>query len=154
MRVPKERNNTRLLLVALVALVAAGCSPKKEARSGIPWVYDLDQGIAQAKAKGKPLMVDFMATWCPPCKAMEDSTFSHPEVMRKAAEFVAVRIDVDKQGEVANKYNANARKYGGVGIPNVLFMTAEGEKLMHPIGYRSPAAFLAVMDSALAMCTK
>ncbi|MDZ7378515.1 MAG: thioredoxin family protein [candidate division KSB1 bacterium] len=151
----KQRERGVLAVTLVAVFMAAGCSPKKhELKGGIPWLYNLDEGFAQAKVEGKPLMVDFMATWCPPCKAMEDSTFSHPEVIRKAAQFVAVRIDVDKQGEVANKYNANARKYNGVGIPNVLFMTAEGEKLLHPIGYRSPVAFLAVMDSALAMCRR
>lgn len=144
-----------LVFVVLALLLAAGCSAEKqEAKGSIPWLYNLEEGFVRARAQGKPLMVDFMATWCLPCKAMEDSTFRHPEVIRKAAQFVAVRIDVDKQGEVANKYNANARKYNGVGIPNVLFLTAEGEKLLHPIGYRSPAAFLAAMDSALVMCRR
>lgn len=139
-------------VAVVVVFFVGGCPPKeKNPAQGITWLYDIEQGIALARDQGKPLMVDFMATWCPPCKAMEDSTFSNPEVIRKAAEFIPVRIDVDKQGQVANKYNANARKYNGVGIPNVLFMTAEEQVLVHPIGYRSPQAFLAVMDSALAL---
>ena len=47
------------------------------------------------------------------------------------------------------KYNANARKYGGVGIPNILFMTGKKEKIKHIVGYHGPAQFLAVMDSVL-----
>jgi thiol:disulfide interchange protein DsbD len=133
-------------------MVLAGCGPReKQARQGIPWLTDISQGIAEARTQGKPLMVTFGATWCPWCKAMEDSTFSDPQVIRKAAHFVPVRIDVDKQGDIANRYNANARKYNGVGIPNVLFMTAEEQRLLHAIGYRAPRAFLAVMDSALAL---
>ncbi len=135
-----------------IALVANSCGPKETTvREGIPWLNDLTQGIAEAKAHDKPLMVSFGATWCPWCKAMDDSTFRDPEVIQKAGQFLAVRIDVDKQGDIANKYNANARKYNGVGIPNVLFMTAEEQRLLHAIGYRGPGTFLAVMDSALAL---
>ncbi|MGQ9561265.1 MAG: thioredoxin family protein [Candidatus Oleimicrobiaceae bacterium] len=135
-----------------IALGAYSCASKeKPVGGGIPWLGDLTQGLAEAKTHDKPLMVSFGATWCPWCEAMEDSTFRDPQVIQKAGQFVAVRIDVDKQGDVANKYNANARKYNGVGIPNVLFMTAQEQRLLHAIGYRAPRAFLAVMDSALAL---
>ncbi len=46
-------------------------------------------------------MVDFMAEWRPPCRKIEDSTFSYPGVIKKSSLFIPVRIDVDKQGEIA-----------------------------------------------------
>jgi hypothetical protein len=85
------------------------------------------------------------------CKAMEDSTFSNRGVIRKAGDFVPVRIDIDKQRDVAAKYNGLARKYGGVGIPNVLFLASDGKKLKHIVGYYGPEQLVAAMDSALAV---
>lgn len=143
-----------LVLVAIVSMLAANgyagkwWQPKK--RGGIEWTYNINDGLAQAKKQGKPVMVDFMAVWCPPCKAMEDSTFSDRAVVAKASAFVPVRIDIDKQREVASKYGALARKYGGIGIPNILFMSADGAKLKHIVGYYGPQQLVAAMDSALA----
>ena len=154
-----QRHSKKLHLEVFVSIliacliVAIGCSKKDQGESAgeIHWIEDIDHSLALAKQQNKPLMIDFMATWCPPCQKMEDSTFSHPGVIQKAASFITVRIDVDKQGEVADRYNCNAGKYGGIGIPNVLFLDKEGKELKHPIGYRGPEVFLAVMDSVLVM---
>lgn len=155
-------SSKRLFIVALVLVCAASFLADSDACAGRPWkrsasragsirwTHDLNAGLARAAKEGKPLMVDFMAVWCPPCKAMEDSTFSSADVIRKARLFVPVRIDIDEQRECAAKYGGLARKYGGIGIPNILFMTGDGKKLKHIVGYYSPAQLVAAMDSALA----
>jgi thiol:disulfide interchange protein len=144
-----------LVIAAIVSTLATDCfaaRPRQvKKRGGIEWTYNIEAGLAQAKKQGKPVMVDFMAVWCPPCRAMEDSTFSDPAVVEKATAFVPVRIDIDKQREVATKYGALARKYGGIGIPNILFLSADGTKLKHIVGYYGPGQLVAAMDSALAV---
>lgn len=143
---------TTALVLSLAASGYAGRSwLQRKHGAAIKWTYNLDEGLARAKKLGKPVMIDFMAVWCPPCKAMEDSTFSNRSVVRKAGDFVPVRIDIDKQRDVATKYNGLARKYGGVGIPNILFLAADGKKLKHIVGYYGPQQLVAAMDSALAV---
>lgn len=149
---------TKQTVITVVCVLAAAvalmhCSPSKTPES-IAWMTDIDQGLALAADNGKPVMVDFMATWCPPCHKMEDSTFSQKAVIEKAKQFITVRIDVDQQGEIANQYNGNASKYGGVGIPNILFLDSEGNELKHPVGYLDPEQFLAIMDSVLVLNKK
>jgi len=73
-----------------------------------------------------------------------------PEVIQKSLAFIPVRIDVDEQREVAVAYNGNARKYGGVGIPNILFLDADGGRLKHIVGYHGPEQFASVIDTVLA----
>jgi len=123
-------------------------SKTPEARS-IQWLYSIDSARVAALQQNKPIMIDFMAEWCPPCKAMEDSTFNQPSVIEKSHQFITLRIDVDKQPNVAIAYKGNARKYGGVGIPNLLFLTPDNEKIKHVIGYYNAEQLIAVMDSAL-----
>jgi thiol:disulfide interchange protein DsbD len=135
-----------LLALALTAL-SEGCGGE----SRIEWGKDLDTALARAKEIQKPIMIDFTATWCPPCHAMEDSTFSAPVVIEKSLAFIPVRIDVDEQREVAVAYNGNARKYGGVGIPNILFLDADGGRLKHVVGYHGPEQFVSVIDTVLAI---
>lgn len=149
MKVEKSlrRDGAVAAIMFLIALLLVSCAEKPR----IEWQSDIDAALAQAKEIRKPVMVDFMATWCPPCHAMEDSTFCEPGVIEKSKAFITVRIDVDEQREVAVTYNGNARKYGGVGIPNILFLDADGGKLKHVVGYHGPEQLVSVMDTVLTM---
>ncbi len=156
MRAKRTFGFSILVAAALLSLLAANGYAGKSWHPGrhgaaIKWTYSLDEGLAKAKKQSKPVMIDFMAVWCQPCKAMEDSTFSNRGVVRRAGDFVPVRIDIDKQRDVAAKYNGLARKYGGIGIPNILFLAADGKKLKHIVGYYGPGQLIAAMDSALAV---
>ena len=116
----------------------------------IQWTFDLDSGLAVARSENKPVMIDFVADWCGPCKSMDKSTFGNPNVIRKAKSFIPVRIDIDKQQAVAAKYNGLARAYGGAGIPNILFLSGNGTKLKQIIGYQTVEQLTDAMDSVLA----
>ena len=80
---------------------------------------------------------------------MEDSTFSDPGGIKKAASFIHVRVDVYKERETYEKYGVNARKCGGIGIPNILFLDGKGNKIKQVVGYQGAKKFIAVMDSVL-----
>jgi thiol:disulfide interchange protein len=138
-----------MIAAAAIAATAAGGGDRK-VNGGITWGHSVDEALASARKTGKPVMIDFMATWCPPCHAMEDSTFSDSTVIAKAGSFVPVRIDVDAQRDVAVAYGGNARKYGGIGIPNILFLDTKGATVRHIVGYYGPGQLVAVMDSVLA----
>ncbi len=147
MRTGKHWN---LFSAAVLLFLMAACAGQKT-KSEIEWITDLDAALKLAQETGKPLMVDFMAVWCPPCQKMEDTTFCHPDVIRKSAAFVTLRIDVDKQGTIADRYGGNAQKYGGIGIPNILFMTGDQTILAHPVGFLAPDRLAALMDSVLSV---
>jgi thiol:disulfide interchange protein len=136
-------------MIPVFALGIHAQSPGPAVKPGIDWKRNLKTAFELAARQNKPLMVEFMAEWCPSCRMMEDSTFADPGVIEKTGRFIPVRIDVDRQKDVADRYKSSARKYGGIGIPNILFMTPGGVGLKHRIGYMDAAALTAVMDSVL-----
>jgi thioredoxin:protein disulfide reductase len=141
-----------LLVIRIVSLIlslafVAELAPGKD---HISWMYDMEAALAAAKKEKKPLMVDFMAEWCAPCKQMESSTFIDPAVILKSKSFIAVRIDVDKQQKVAAKYHALPLAYGGdIGIPNMLFLTSTGKEIKSIVGFCNAQKMLRIMKSVL-----
>jgi thiol:disulfide interchange protein len=140
-----------IVSLTFLLFLVAECAPKKDQ---ILWMSDMDAALAAAQKEDKPLMIDFMAEWCPPCKEMESSTFKKPAVILKAKSFIPVRIDVDKQKQVAAKYNALPQAYGGVGIPNMLFLSSRGTELERIIGFADSQGMLDAMNSALKKSSK
>ncbi len=113
------------------------------------WNNDINLALNLASVSNKIIMVEFMADWCPPCKKMDSETFSDKSVIKKLNEFILVKINVDKQQDIAEEYNGNAKKYGGIGIPNILFLDKEKNIIHRIIGFHNPSELIAVMDSVL-----
>jgi thiol-disulfide isomerase/thioredoxin len=118
-----------LLVALLLAAPAAADGP----------FVDLDYDAATAKAKeaGKLLMLDFTASWCPPCKMLEKQTWPDEKVIDwVAAHAIAIQVDVDVAG---NK--ELAQKFGVRSIPTLVFLR-DGTELDRYTGFKSPADFV------------
>ncbi len=89
----------------------------------------LDEGLAEAKAKGMPMMLLVHASWCGRCKELKPS-FQQQELAALSERFVMVNADQDETPAVLS--------YGPDGsyIPRVLFFDpatgALDESLQNP----------------------
>jgi thiol:disulfide interchange protein DsbD len=77
------------------------CTPVKYAELfrmpfGLNGFYDLEEGLACAKATGKMVLIDFKGHFCSNCKKMEAAVWSDPEVLTTLRDdFVIVALYTD-----------------------------------------------------------
>ena len=68
---------------------------------GLDGYFDYRQGLACAKEKGKPVLLDFKGHACANCKIMEAKVWSHPEVLRRLRDnFVLISLYVDDRTQL------------------------------------------------------
>jgi len=94
---------------------------------GVSWQPDTEQTLQEAVTEGKPVIIDFYADWCTPCREFEEVTFHQPELVRLAEErFVMVKVDVTKGG---NPYHEELlQRYEIKGVPTIIFLDAQGQE--------------------------
>lgn len=129
--------------VAIVLLVSgvAFALPKKEV-PGVKWAKYDEKAIAAARAQGKPVVIDFAADWCLPCKELDAKTFTDPRVIAELDRFVRVKADLT-MAEDANTQKLT-KQYAIVGVPMIVFLDSQGQEVADArlFGFEPPDKFL------------
>ena len=115
----------------------------KSPAGDIHWVTNEEQGRAQALAEGKPVLVDFGASWCTACKELEHKTFPDPAVKEEAARFVAIHVDATD--DEAPDTVRLTKKYDVKGLPTVIMMDAQGNEVVRFNEFVPPDKFVAAL---------
>lgn len=80
-----------------------------------------DAAVARANAEGKPLVIEFYADWCGPCKRFEANVLKDAEVRQRLQSVQFFRYDFDSQ---AGKHHAN--RLGVRSVPTFIAVDPEG----------------------------
>jgi len=118
-----------------VALVVGGiiyASGSASARStsgaaGLDWIHqDEVLALAQARADGRPVIIDFWADWCSACRELDRMAWSDPRVQAAAKRFVALKMDGSQESDA---FQRAFDKYAVVGMPTVIFIDSRGREM-------------------------
>jgi thiol:disulfide interchange protein DsbD len=93
----------------------------------ITTMAELDTELAQAKAAGKPAVLDFYADWCVYCKTLEKEIFPHPDSQAALANAVLIQADVTDAGSENAK--ALMKRFGVIAPPVIVFWDSRGNEL-------------------------
>lgn len=138
------------LCAALLALGAASCSGGNGSKTS-----DSDSAATTAEAaavndetkknyeitdggllssNGLPMLVDFSAEWCPPCRQLKPIFASLKK--EYAGKIDLVSIDVDSMPDLAKKYNIQ-------NIPALVYISPDGTEVYRSIGFQEEATIKA-----------
>ncbi len=94
--------------------------------------------VRAAIATGGPLIVDFYADWCAPCRELDERTFSAPEVRAVLEGYARFKVDLTRATETNQ---ALTTEYGVMGVPTVIVFSG-GEEVFRITGFEPPGRFL------------
>jgi thioredoxin-related protein len=120
-----------LSLVVLALAGGVGCSRTPPPDLGY-FTSDIKGSVVAAKAGNKLVMVDLYADWCRWCKKLDTDVFDNANVREILTNhFLSVKVDIE-----ASRENAElAQKFGTTGLPHIVFLNGEGEKVHEISGY-------------------
>ncbi|HUD67409.1 MAG TPA: TlpA disulfide reductase family protein [Candidatus Sulfotelmatobacter sp.] len=149
-----------LALTLLVVALATGCyhgsRPRRIGETAPDFsVQDSDRKIELSQFRGQVLVLNFWATWCPPCNEELPSLMSMQERTR-ARGVVVLGISIDVDGDAYHRFLKQhgvnfltvrdpeekiSGRYGTHGWPETFIIDRQGvmrRKVVGPINWNSP----------------
>ena len=90
---------------------------------------------------GKPILVDFFATWCGPCQMMGPILDDMTESYKNIGKVEIVKVDIDKLGDVAEEFNI-------MSVPTFMIFN-DGKAVETMVGMRSQEEIESKLDGLL-----
>ncbi len=88
---------------------------------------DINQALAsalqEARANGRPVFIDFQASWCKNCAAMDETVFNKTNVKARLADFVVVKYQAERPNESPAREVLD--RFGVLGLPTYVVLTPQ-----------------------------
>jgi thioredoxin-like negative regulator of GroEL len=126
---------SRLLFFALLVLAVPASARMPELANAwngpeIAW-RDMETGVKESVATGKPVLIVFHATWCQVCRHFR-AVFKDQGIVAASRDLVMILVDVDKEPDVNGAFAPD----GGY-VPRTVFLNSEGD-ILHDLQSANP----------------
>ncbi|MFH1831038.1 MAG: cytochrome c biogenesis protein CcdA [Pseudomonadota bacterium] len=90
----------------------------------VEWITNEEHALQFARQSRRPIILEFTALWCPPCRKLERDFFSLNRIVDLSYMMVPLRVDATIETKEVRKL---IRKYNVMSWPTVLFLNSEGK---------------------------
>jgi thiol:disulfide interchange protein DsbD len=115
----------------------------------VQWLPYSEVQLDRASRESKPILIDFYADWCAPCKELDMHTFSAPEIIDLSKEFIMLKVDLTSSSDPHAE--SLRKKYRTRGVPTLVFLKPDGRELsdLRVTGFEPKERMLERMDRVL-----
>lgn len=121
-----------IIWICLSMLLLVSCGTATSDKTNKSDTLTNEESVSDVKVTGLPVIMDFSATWCPPCQQFKPIFEDAKDRYSGQIEFKT--IDVDAEKELAQQFNITS-------IPAIIFIDAEGNEINRIIGFIDKDSF-------------
>ncbi len=143
-------NSIFIVLMGAFLLTGGGQGTSSNGSGDLRWT-NFTEGVKEASASHRKVLIDVYTDWCSWCKKMEKDTYSDKGVKDYLnSKYVLVRLNAESNSRemvdttaVTDAQLASA--FGVTGYPTTIFLTSDGKPITAAPGYMKPGEFLNVL---------
>ena len=121
-----------IIWICLSMLILVSCGVGTSDKTNISDTLINKESVSDVNVGGLPVIMDFSATWCPPCQQFKPIFEEAKDRYSGKIEFKTIDVDVEK--ELAQQFNITS-------IPAIIFIDAEGNEVNRIIGFTDKDSF-------------
>ena len=137
-------------LFGALAIVAGVVVVMGNSKRGVEFAEFEPAAMHASLASGQPVMLDFSADWCNPCRELDKFTFTDRDVIAQSRRFRTFHVDLTHFDSPASE--SLRKQYGITGVPTIVFLAPDGHEIREARveGFLPPRHFSQRMSQAVA----
>lgn len=108
----------------------------------VEFLTDFDKALKSAKDNNQLILIDFVTTWCGPCRVMDQLVYTATSTVDACRKIVCVKLDGDEHKDLAKRFEVE-------GYPTLLLVSPDGEVVARRTGYQGVKELVAWIDTVV-----